>query len=144
MKRLGLMIIVIFIIIIVGLLFWSMGRTRSWRNIQQNDLSSDMQNYLLIPVGATDISCWMRAGFGGSKYFECTLSPEQLAAYVEQHNWQLKPIETKIRLYCPFGNSKTKIFLTGQYYEEKQKDGGGIKLIYIPETGRLFMEASAR
>ena len=98
----------------------------------------------MIPSGAIDITCWMRSGFGGHRYFECRLSRDQLDSYLKQQGWRLKPINGFFDLYCPFEESESKTFSIGEYYEESNAGGGGVSLVYLPETSQLFRADSAR
>ena len=98
----------------------------------------------MIPSGAIDITCWMRSGFGGQRYFECRLSRDQLDGYLKQQGWRLKPINGFFDMYCPFEESESKTFSIGEYYEESNAGGGGVSLVYLPETSQLFRADSAR
>lgn len=123
---------------------WGTVGTKSWRNIDRDALSAEMQDFFMIPSGAIDITCWMRYGFGGQRYFECRLSCVQLDSYLKQQGWRLKPITGYFDMYCPFEESQSKSFSIGEYYEESNAGGGGVSLVYLAETSQLFLAVSAR
>ena len=146
MKRVCTIILILLLLSIGGYVsFFLFGnRTMSWRNIDRDVLSPEVQEFFMIPSGAIDITCWMRSGFGGQRYFECRLSRDQLDGYLKQQGWRLKPINGFFDLYCPFEESESKTFSIGEYYEESNAGGGGVSLVYLPETSQLFRADSAR
>jgi hypothetical protein len=147
MKRVCSIISIILILAVggyVSFFLWGTGVARSWRNIDRNTLSPEMQDFFMMPSGATDITCWMRGGFGGQSYFECRLSRDQLDSYLKLRGWRLKPISGFFDMYCPFEESQSKTFSIGEYYEESNEGGGGISLVFLPESRQLFLAVSAR
>lgn len=119
-------------------------RTMSWRNIDRDALSAEMQDFFMVPSGAIDITCWIRYGVGGQRYFECRLSRDQLDSYLKLQGWRLKPITGMFDMYCPFEESQSKTFSSGECYEKSNASGGGVSLVYLPESSQLFFAASAR
>jgi hypothetical protein len=128
----------------VSFFLWGTGVTRSWRNIARDALSPEIQDFFMIPSGAIDITCWMRSGLGGQSYFECRLSRDQLDSYLKLRGWRLKPINGFFDMHCPFEKRQSKTFSSGEYYEESNAGGGGVSLVYLPETSQLFVAVSAR
>ena len=144
MKHVVMKAATVVVVICVALLLWGTWGTRTWRNVELDDLSTEWQSHLMIPGGASNITCWMRNGFGGERYFECTLSREQLDAYLEKHDWRLEPIREEFTIRCPFEENRRRIFSIGEYYQEWEEGGGHVVLVYQAENNRLFFDSSVR
>lgn len=147
MKRVSSILLILLLLAIggyVSFFMWGTGITRSWRDIERDALSAEIQDYFMIPPGATHVTCWMRSGFGGQRYFECRLSRDQLDSYLKPQGWRLKPINGFFAMYCPFEESQSKTFSIGEYYEEPNAEGGSVSLVYLAEASQLFLSVTDR
>ncbi|WP_264490427.1 hypothetical protein [Luteolibacter arcticus] len=109
--------------------------------------AKDVRQHGLAPASATSIEVFEARNISGAVSLTYLVSEAEFQKFAEEKGWPLSPGSGSIQVHPPsdyFGAVMLKDVEAYLTYEKRQRNGGGIKVIYIPSESRAYIDKSNR
>ena len=111
------------------------------------EVGTNVDSVSWLPSTASEISYYSRGGFGSVKFAVFTISKDDIQAYAEENEWELKPEkDIDLSYMADFIENKQIAYIIndGLFCQDLDpKDSGGTTIAYEIEMHRAYYAFSA-
>ncbi|MEN9401852.1 MAG: hypothetical protein RL091_555 [Verrucomicrobiota bacterium] len=104
-----------------------------------------------LPKEATDVSYVRKGDLFWLSVYECTIPRDSFERFAKENNWKMEeardvhvgPYRSILNLPPIRQGAPEDMYPLALRYEERQQNGGGVTVVYDPESRRLFVSESS-